>query len=602
MTVSGTSSPDDGRTGELLDKLFAVGLDSAEWQELMAAAADDPVVMRRYIEVVHLREGLPYLLSQQPPNSSSSLPSRGPASTPAQSISASHRGRLPYPASRRESPTSAVMRPRSLTIIAVCVAFLLGAVGSLALTRMWGALPFTTVAETPGLISTVGNLPSHEPPEQSRLGRITGISPEVSSHGSLASMQVGQELRCGEVVQLAAGFVRVRLESGTELIIEGPAEFSLLSGQLVFIRSGRVAASGDKAFVLQSPLITIDCRDADLTFVAHDTSAHVFTTRGTVEVFSTPRVTVASEQLRVLDHGEGMVAQAAEGDQITVMSGGRPSGGVTSWNEVEQRYPAYQQLVLKDRPLAYWPLDQVRRNRRVLDLSQNGFDGLAIGTWPLETVEISDFEYGTYFNGESYIEPDRKPPIDLMNGFTVEAWALIEGEAAFQSVFASRWVIESNTPEQQCFGFTLYAGKDDHWQFWTGNGRPGKGWDQLRSPAKVNRQRWTHVVATFTPTGAATANAVKGVVGIYIDGQRTVDGVHEISRTDFEWPARIGAAEFVPQSLTSWLFKGYLRDVAIYDYPLSEDIIRAHRRVGQGTQNDRLSRKISFEKIAEVSY
>jgi Concanavalin A-like lectin/glucanases superfamily len=178
----------------------------------------------------------------------------------------------------------------------------------------------------------------------------------------------------------------------------------------------------------------------------------------------------------------------------------------------------------------------------------------------------------------------------------------VAGEPAFQSVFTSRWVFESNTPEQQCFGFTLYAGDDDHWQFWTGNGRQGEIWDQLRSTTKVDRERWTHVVATFVPTGKQTESVVEGTVCIYANGKRIADGVHEISRTDFEWPARIGAAEFVPKNLTSWLFKGHLRDVAIYDYPLNAEAIEVHRRSGQSAQDHLLSlRDWLRERVATVT-
>ena len=39
--------------------------------------------------------------------------------------------------------------------------------------------------------------------------------------------------------------------------------------------------------------------------------------------------------------------------------------------------------------MAYWPLYHVRRNRRVLDLTQHGYDGQAIGNWPAELNEAT---------------------------------------------------------------------------------------------------------------------------------------------------------------------------------------------------------------------
>jgi hypothetical protein len=53
-----------------------------------------------------------------------------------------------------------------------------------------------------------------------------------------------------------------------------------------------------------------------------------------------------------------------------------------------------------------------------------------------------------------------------------------------------------------------------------------------------------------------------------------------MSLEDFAWPARIGAAEFVPRSLTSWLFVGELRDVAIYDHVLPPERVQRHAEEG----------------------
>ena len=109
-----------------------------------------------------------------------------------------------------------------------------------------------------------------------------------------------------------------------------------------------------------------------------------------------------------------------------------------------------------------------------------------------------------FFNGQSYIEPDRKPPINLRNGFTVESWAKVSGGPAFQSIFASRWVLDTHTPHRQCLGFTLYAGDNDRWQFWTGNGDYGVLWNELHTnDVPIVRNQWTHVVASFDPKDSA---------------------------------------------------------------------------------------------------
>src|SRR5690606_29803878 len=104
--------------------------------------------------------------------------------------------------------------------------------------------------------------------------------------------------------------------------------------------------------------------------------------------------------------------------------------------------------------------------------------------------------------------------------------------------------------------------------FWTGSGRRGELWEMLRSPGEVRREEWNHVVATFVPQGQQVEGSVRGAVHLYVNGEHVAEAAHELSTMDFEWPARIGAAEFVPRYLTSWLYKGFLRDVALYDHPL----------------------------------
>ena len=50
----------------LLEQLTLAGLDAAEWDRLRALIADNPAAQRRYLEAIHLREGLTHLLSHEP--------------------------------------------------------------------------------------------------------------------------------------------------------------------------------------------------------------------------------------------------------------------------------------------------------------------------------------------------------------------------------------------------------------------------------------------------------------------------------------------------------------------------------------------------------
>ncbi len=606
MSEQGRDTEANDRIDALFDQLFISGLSDRDCQELWMAAVADKNVMQRYVEIVHLREGLPYLLTQVGLSESGTdgllsgelsgdLVGEGP-------ISGKHVADLSERSDQRDSASFVMGRWRQVLTIAVSLAFLLGAATTYLLSESSNWLPQMAGSDTPRQLRTASSAPLLPFAEESWLGSITGLSMEASDEGMLASMQVGQKLRCGEVVQLSEGFVHVRLHSGPEIIVEGPAEFSLVGKNSVFVRVGRVIASAEEGLVLQSALVTADCLDAKVSFVAEeDTSTSVYALQGVVTVFSTPQEEISSEKLRTLHSQEGMVAHPINDGKISIMASALPQGIVTSWADVEARLTKYQQLVLGDHPLAYWPLERVRRNRRVLDLSQNGFDGLAIGNWPTELSEEEIREPGTYFNGESYIESDHKPPVDVRTGFSVEAWAQPAGDPEYRAIFSSRWVYDSHMPTQQCFGYTIYAGDANRWEFWTGPGREGYFWNVIETPEEIESSHWAHVVGTFTPLKEKGSKQVWGMSRLYVNGKLAIEHEHEVSLADFEWPARIGASEYVPRYLTSWLFKGFLRDVAVYNYPLEPQRIESHHRVGAAVDDRNMSQHLQYDSVLVAS-
>lgn len=566
----------------LLEQLTLAGLDAAEWDRLRALIADNPSAQRRYLEAIHLREGLSHLLSHEPLGTGAGSAPNAPRvkahdETVADSASPhdSRSLRSSYASTRSWIPSWAA---------AAGVAFVAGAAVVALYQQGWGPMLARNEQDAPRTVAPVAASPIPLL-QETQLGKISGMSLDASAEGLAPSMQVGQLLRCGEVVQLPVGFMRVQLDGGPELLVEGPAEFSLVGDESVFVRSGRLSAKGGQRLLLQTPLLTAECLDARLSFEASDDdAASIYVSEGVVTLMTTPQEQVESEKLRVLHSGEGIVAEpTGADDDLRTTARGPLTEIITEWSDIEKRLSKYQQLVLGDRPLAYWPLYKVRKNRRVLDLTQNGHDGLPIGNWPaeLDGEHTDDSARGVYFNGESYIEPDRKPPVNLQSGFAIEGWARPEGPAEYQAIFTSRWVLESYTPNQQCFGMTLYAGDTNRWEFWTGLGKRGKFWNVMESPQEIDRKEWSHVVGVFTPTETAEPGFMRGVGRLYVNGEEVLQLEQEVSLTDFDWPARIGAAEFVPRYLTSWLFKGYLSDIALYGYPLESQRIKEHYQVGQ---------------------
>jgi hypothetical protein len=575
-TALGRDAPLEGRLESLLSSLAVTGLSTDEWRELSSLLDGDRGSIRRYVETIHMSEQLHGLSSGV---GAASLH----CSTPQRLSGDSKR----WIAHHREKRLSR-WRP-GMWIMAASVAFVVGMVGGLcfdwAKSKDSAVASITSVPSLPTAAS-VGGL-AFEP--TSRLGHISGLSPEASSDGLLRSMQVGDDLRRGEVIQLDRGTLRLSLATSAEALVTGPAEFSVVDSGVVFLRSGRISMSGESVFAVQTPMVAARSTGGEFSVVAQRASSTaVFAHQGDAVIEATPGFSLDSGRDSTnASEGTGLEVHPSEArDTLLVKKAELPDSLVRTWDAVIERLHPYEQLVLDEKPTVYWPLYRVRRNRRVLDLTQNGFDGQAIGAWPSDLGDVASTQLrGAYFNGESYIEPDRKPPLNPREGFTIESWAKLSGVPEFQALFTSRWVFSTETPNEQCFGVTLYATEHDRWAFWSGSGEYGAGWQPLMSPEPVVRRSWTHVVATFDPVEGAdedrSAPWVLGVARLYVNGKQVAEAMHKQSTMDFEWPARIGAAEYVPKSLTSWLFRGELRDIALYPRVLSPDRVKAHFAAGQ---------------------
>jgi hypothetical protein len=114
----------------------------------------------------------------------------------------------------------------------------------------------------------------------------------------------------------------------------------------------------------------------------------------------------------------------------------------------------------------------------------------------------------------------------------------------------------------------MYAGADNTWQFWVGNGSP-VGWVQLFGPSVV-LNTWTHLVGTFD--GSTVRFYVNGVLagsastGFSVNAQR---------------PLRI-AAGATEGAANSWL-PGRVDEVSVYGAALPAARVQAHYSAGTGT-------------------
>ncbi|TWT92875.1 hypothetical protein Pla108_40150 [Botrimarina colliarenosi] len=561
-----SSGPPADELETLLERLCLGELAPAEWSRLGDLIRGDQDAAMRYVETAHYCETLRN------------------ETAGAEPLPAMLRSAVARDGGKDYEPSSSLRSRGPLAwfapwAVAVSVAFLCGWLASGA-----GSTPSPATPAPPQVMPKTFVL-SEDAGRSEPMGRITGLTPVASSDGLLRSLKVGSQLGRGEVFQLTRGAARLEIGRG-EVLIQGPAEVSPIGDNTLFVRSGRVTVSHGDAMTIQTPSAVIVGQSARFAVVANaEVGLDLSVIEGEATVHSAPRRGRVGESLGKVAAGENVQVFDAGSRRYRIRSGAAlPEGVLLAWSDATEKLHPYEQLVLADKPLAYWPLYRVRRHRAVLDLTQNGFDGYAIGNWPTELTDVHASQpRGSYFDGESYVESDRKPPVDLRTGFTIESWARVAGGPEYQSVFTSRWVLESHSGQEQCLGFTLYAGENDRWQFWTGSGEYGKNWDKLDSNEAVQRNRWTHVAASFQPdAGQENATAsIAGVVRVFVDGALAGEARHSMSLEDFAWPARIGAAEFVPKSLTSWLFEGELRDVALYDHVLQPGQVRTHAEQGK---------------------
>lgn len=573
------STPDDELEG-LLERLCLGELDPGGWHRLSHLIRGNRSAAKRYVEVAHYCETL---RNETAGGGLEALPSVGDGTAAIKTTASSLASRLSHETNSLEKNHTAGHQPNCWHFLravpwglAVCAAF---ACGWFVSTRPDSQVD--RVAVSPLKLPPV--LPNDKRVEP--LGRVTGLTPVASSDGLLRSLKVGSQLGRGEVFQITSGVARLEIAGG-EVLVEGPAELSAIDTRTVFVRQGRVSVRHPGEMTIQTPLAVVIGNAAEYAVVAEaESNATITAIEGEVVVDSAPERGHCNEAACRVDAGKTVRFSVTESNKVVLEHDTqRPDGLILAWEEVTKQLHDYERLVLSDEPLAYWPLNRVRRHRAVLDLTQHGFDGYAIGNWPTELVDIhASQKRGSYFDGESYVESDRKPPVDLRSGFTIESWARVTGGPGYQSVFTSRWVLASNTEQEQCFGFTLYAGMNDRWQIWTGSGAYGSNWDQLHAGTAVVRHEWTHVAASFEPDGDQqdATESIVGTVRLFVEGEKVAEARHTLSLVDFEWPARIGAAEFVPQSLTSWLFQGELRDVALYDHVLTPERIESHASQGR---------------------
>ena len=144
-----------------------------------------------------------------------------------------------------------------------------------------------------------------------------------------------------------------------------------------------------------------------------------------------------------------------------------------------------------------------------------------------------------------------------LNGtdFTVAFWARVDGAPGqWRSPVTSR---DIGT------GYNVYAGTNNRWQFWTGNG----GWDVLTGP--VVTAAWTHIVVQFQATSGPNGSGVySGTKTLWVDGVNVASNAAATYKPNTTEPFRIGSGGN-PGAYTLYPFEGPVDEMRVYDTALS---------------------------------
>jgi hypothetical protein len=218
--------------------------------------------------------------------------------------------------------------------------------------------------------------------------------------------------------------------------------------------------------------------------------------------------------------------------------------------------PTYSQAVLADSPLAYWRLGEAS-GTSAADASGNNRTGSYLNTPTLGAPGALSGDANTAVGFDGTNEYVNVPYSAALNpaAFTVEAWAYVTGgQGTFRSLVTSRDYSPGNAR-----GYILYAGNDNNWQLWTGNG----SWTVVTGPAVV-LNTWTHVVGTYDGStarlyvnGALAASSGAGYLQNAARPLRIATGATDLTQPQYYLPGRVD-------------------EVAVYGSALSAVRVQAH--------------------------
>ena len=428
----------------------------------------------------------------------------------------------------------------------------------------WVAVTSLTVVFLAALVLLVGRRWPHSETAQSAseplppiVARITGQHECRWAKDSWRPQPSGH-LRRDCDLHLTAGLVEITYDTGTRLILEGPAKYRVDDRNAGALGLGKLAARVPRravGFCVETPSATITDRGTEFGVeVTADGVTSVAVFQGEVDVAggATGRSSRAAERLTA-----GQAARIAQFDTLVQRI---PAESVEFSREILQG--VRKTRILATKPLLYLPFDEPAEARSLEVLgSQEAFgriEGMVSNGW--HGVSGHDDDRAVKFDGQgSHVVLDDTEMLGLEKGFSVAAWVWVpQMSTGVRRLMANCG--STNDGTTRGIGLAVdaedvVAGQGHRRLMFTLYGQV----DVYSVPAVAPR-RWTHVAAVVEPGRPIT---------LYLDGQSvdtTLLGVRDhfdLVRASSPQAIRIGAFS------GSEPWAGLADELLLYDRPLT---------------------------------
>jgi hypothetical protein len=257
--------------------------------------------------------------------------------------------------------------------------------------------------------------------------------------------------------------------------------------------------------------------------------------------------------------------------------------------------PSYDDVVLDDRPIASWRIDNPTGPEP--DLTGNGNLGIYSGQPGLVTLPNGDAAVD--FDGNSYLTVPSRPSLSIptTGSLTWEAWVRPDaldfehpaGYVNWMGKCASysptcEWearLYDTDDPQGRCDRLSAYAFNP------TAGFGAGAEWQQ--ACGQFLGSEWHHVVGQYTilsqPADCPIVPLYPGIVDIWVDGVEWSQASHNPTGCMSQYSVVPGANDSplnIGASAPDNLFNGAIGKVAIYGYLLTPSQIASHYRAMTG--------------------